>query len=75
MHSATTTAELALPPRVSEIAVWQIETIAQPRGTGQPFRPVKLTIFAPSKFSALLLAYKQLQALNLTHGGLTAGPA
>lgn len=75
MHSATTVAELALPARVSEVSIWQIETIAQPRGTGQMFRPVKLTIYAPSKFSALLLAYKQLQALNLTHGGLTASPA
>ena len=75
MNTLTTTAELSLPPRVSEVSVWQIETIAQPRGHGQPFRPVKLTIYAPSKFSALLLAYKQLQSLNLTHGGLTASPA
>ncbi len=75
MHSSTTVAELSLPPRVSEVCVWQIETIAQPRAGGQPFRPVKLTIYAPSKFSALLLAYKQLKALNLTHGGLTASPA
>jgi len=75
MHSAHTVAELALPPRISEIAAWQIQTIAQPRGTGQIFRPVTLTIYAPSKFTALLLAYKQLKALNLTHGGLTASAA
>ena len=64
------TAELPEPAHRSEISLWKVSTIAQPRGMGQPFRPVALTVYAPSMFTALLLGYKQLESLNLTHGAV-----
>ena len=56
----------ALPPRVSEMRAFRVSCIARPLAGGAPARPVTLTIWALGMSMAMLLAQRQLDALNLT---------
>ena len=52
-------------PRLSEISAWRVSCICRPLGTGQPARPVSLTVYALGMTMALGLATRQLASLNL----------